>query len=139
MDNRTIEFCGEVLRYFAAESHYKKFGDKDSHLKILQLSTSLPGTAKKLSYDIQSRPDSKKENTATLADLLPKNDLIELLFLDKGVRKLSRSATKLLARCDQLGIHHRILLELERDGYIEHVPDMADLVHYQTTTKHRYK
>lgn len=128
-DKLKHQFYSEVEEYFRVELIWLKMGKKKDHQRLLQLSVTLPVTARRLIDEGNSKP-KESTNQLSIDKLLHRTDLVNLLFTrySDQQRHLSMSATNLIKRCDQLKIHHRVILELERERLIFRIKDTD---HYQ--------
>ena len=129
LNKKLKEFCSEVIEYFKTETNFIKTGNKDCHVKLLQLRSTVPVTAERLFMDLHEGVKAKTQET-TIDELLPRLDLVNLIFtrsLDQQ-RHLSMSRINLIKRCDQLNVPHIILIQLEQEGLIKKIPNTH---HYQ--------
>ena len=101
----------EVIEYFRVQASFQKEGKKEDRLRLLQLAVTLPVTAERL---------LRKNTGNTIDKLLPRRDLVNLLFTrpKDQMSLLSRSSTNLIERCRELKIAPSVILELEEEKLI---------------------
>ncbi len=129
MNKKLKEFCSEVIEYFKAETNFIKTGNKDCHVKLLQLRSTVPITAERLFMDLHEGVKANTQET-TIDELLQRVDLVNLIFTRSLDQQLffSRSKMNLIKRCDELNVPHTILIQLEQEGLIKKIPNTN---HYQ--------